>query len=254
MVREPRAATPVIRVGLRTCLWRREETARRCLRHYDRLAPQLERVGIQLVMVAVHSGDDAYVQRVRGDTTRWRFLYHVNQPLREKLRAGLRALRGEDLLFAMNIGGDDFIGGASFERIAKEFQAGADFVGWGTAYIAHAQKGVRFWPGYQNHRRGEPFGPGRCLSMRLLQALDWDPWRRAPHRNMDGIFWRRVRDLCPDADVRVLPAQELGPIVDVKDAGSFSPWHTTARYNRRLTWEEAHPVLRQVGLGDLRRR
>lgn len=241
----------MIRVGLRTCLWKREATAGRCLRHYDAMVPELAKHGIELITVAVHSQDRSYVKRVSAGTTRWEFIYHRNAPLREKLKAGLGLLRGRDILFALNIGGDDFVGLPSFLRLVREFQDGADFTGWSTAYIAHAVHGVHFWPGYRGARAPEPFGPGRGLSPRLLDALDWDPWKNAPFKNMDGTYWKRLRALCPDADKRILPASELGPIVDVKDAGSFTPWHRTADYNRKLSREEGQTVLEQVGLGDL---
>jgi len=241
----------MIRVGLRTCLWKREAVAQRLLRHYEAMVPQLAEHGIELITVAVHSQDRAYLDRVRAGTSGWQFLHHKNAPLREKLRAGLGMLRDRDILFALNIGGDDFVGLPSFLRLVKEFQDGADFTGWSTAYIAHAQKGVHFWPGYRGARSPEPFGPGRGLSPRLLDALEWDPWRNAPFKNMDGTYWKRLKALCPDADKRCLSSEELGPIVDVKDAESFTPWHRTAPYNKTLTLDEGQAVLEQVGLGDL---
>lgn len=239
------------RIGLRTCLWKREATAKRCLEHYDSMVSAAAEAGIELVLVAVHSQDQAYLDRVGGNTSHWQFVRHQNQPLRLKLRAGLRALRDKDLDFVVNIGGDDFFGLPSFVRLEREFLNGADLTGWSTAYIAHAKIGVHFWPGYRGARAPEPFGPGRGLSMRLLDKLDWDPWCNAPFNNMDGTYWKRVRALCPDADIRALPCAELGPIVDVKDEGSLTPWKRTASYNRKVPRVEAQQVLEAVGLGDL---
>jgi len=243
----------MIRVGLRTCLWKREETATRCLKHYHEMVPKAAELGVELILVAVHSQTRRYLESVGGIGSRWEFVRHANSPLRNKLRAGLAALRGRDILFALNIGGDDFVGLPSIMRLVREFQTGADFTGWGTAYIAHADKGVHFWPGYQGARSPEPFGPGRGLSPRLLEALEWDPWKNAPFNNMDGTYWKRLKALCPDADKRILPSSELGPIVDVKDSESFTPWHRTAKYNKCLTRAEGQAVLEQVGLGDLLR-
>jgi acetyltransferase-like isoleucine patch superfamily enzyme len=242
-----------MRIGLRAPFWKREETAHRFAKHYDAMVTALVSHGIDLQLVAVHSQSKGYVQRIFGGTSHWQVMYHQNQPVARKCAAGLAAVRKLGVDVAINVGADDFMGISSILRIVREIQAGADFIGWSTAYIAHAKLGVKFWPGYPRGtvRADEPLGPGRALSPRLLDEIDWDPWKGAVDKNLDGTYWRRIKALRGRFKVLCLPSSELGPLVDVKDVGSWSPWAKTARYNRTVSPEEAQSILETVGLGDL---
>lgn len=242
-----------MRLGIRTLLWKREKIARRMLQHYADMVGPLASEGIELVLLAVASAGGGNSAGECG----WISIYTSNKPLSQKCGAGVRKLRDYGVDAVLCLGCDDFISMESIKGIRSELRAGADLIGWETGYIVHADHGMMFWPGYPKDgpRAGEPFGPGKTYSKRLLDALDWDPWKGVTtERNLDGMIWERIQTALPDAKLRILPADVLGPIVDVKDEGSMSPWIGTqgrAPYNTPVPLPEALQILDHVGLGDL---
>jgi len=247
-----------VRFGLRAPMWRREDLTRHFLAHYDAMVEPLAAHGIELVLIAVGTGED-YIARVSAGVEHWTFIDHPNDPatLGRKMAAGLLALRDVGVDVALNLGSDDFVSALTIRKLVSMVTGGADFIGWASGcYFAHPTYGMKRWPGYPGtHRRhGEPIGAGRCYSARILDALGWDLWVGGKLHSLDGYSWRRVVELASVGfHVQPTPGVVLGPLVDVKGRDSAQPWNNLGRHNQSVPSPEARAVLSAVGLPDLRK-
>ncbi len=241
-----------MRVGLRTALWRREDLTRRFLAHYNGMTDELEAEGINLVLVAVESEGPAYLERVAPDPCHWHFVWHRNLPWRlgEKMRAGLSFLRSFAPDCVLNLGSDDFVGIDTVRRLAGMARRGVDFTGYHEFYYAHAQHGMKLWPGYPagTPREGEPIGAGRFYSSDLLDTLGWDLWVEGRVGSMDGNSWARVKACQGRFAIQIVGTDDVGPMVDVKDDESITTWDRLGPYNRSVPLDTARGILSSVGL------
>jgi len=241
-----------MRVGLRTGLWGREDLTRRFLSHYNGMAETLEDEGIELTLVAVESQGPAYLDRVSPDPCLWHFIWHPNLPwkLGEKMRQGLFLLREFAPACVLNLGSDDFVGINTVRQLAEMARRGVDFTGYHEFYYAHAQHGMKLWPGYPagTPREGEPIGAGRFYSSDLLDALGWNLWVEGGTGSMDGHSWARVKARQGRYTIQLVGTDDVGPMVDVKNDESITTWDRLGPYNRPVPLDRARGILSSVGL------
>jgi hypothetical protein len=82
-----------------------------------------------------------------------------------------------------------------------------------------------YWPGYIGRRAGEPIGAAKLVRRDVLAALHWKPFDPRPERwnALDYDMHMAIRAL--GVKVKVVRMSDTGGVcLDVKDAGSCTPW------------------------------
>jgi hypothetical protein len=78
-----------------------------------------------------------------------------------------------------------------------------------------------YWPGYINHRIGEPIGAGKVYSKRFLQKLDYSLFPGEVNSGLDSISWKTINTLSPNMLITSVKENNLF-LCDIKDDYSMS--------------------------------
>jgi hypothetical protein len=214
-----------MRLGVLTCIWKRHELAEAMLAHTLAIAREVALEDIVLELVAVVSPDDPGAEALVWDAGYpWEAVVHANQPLSDKWNAGMDEFAGEAYEPSANIdavvilGSDDFVTADLFRCWAKHLRDGWALLGVKDAYTFRPGDGrLVHYPGYgPGPRQGESLGTGRCLSRKLLQALEWKPWPEGLASGLDAGMMKRCEALGVGQELVLPMAAGPGPILDVR--------------------------------------
>lgn len=171
---------------------------------------------------AIIVGSEGDASRELVATTREPLLHYVehpNEPLGDKFNAGIRHALAQGSDYVLIMGSDQFFLPSFLDLWINEARAATPYSGVPDLFMydpdAHR---AAYWPGYSNHRAGQPIGPGRLIHRSLLEPYD-------------GTLYRPdlARDLDATADAN-LPAPKLIPgkrhlFTSIKTPGSITPLH-----------------------------
>jgi len=149
-------------------------------------------------------------------------VYADNRPFGVKLQTGLifaKRFKFDALLF---MGSDDTLEGLDkYKEALKDH----DFIACGDCHFKDLETGREgYWPGYTNHRKGEPAGAGRCFSRDLLDSLDWDLWADCPESGADGRQYARLNTV-PHTK-KIFTKKDGVILTDHKDKDSLTKFNT----------------------------
>jgi len=204
-----------MRFGVHIPAWRRWALLEVALQHLQRVSAELEPLGHELVACVAGSEGEQLGALVAPYAD---YVAVPNKPLGPKINAAVAQLSIHGVDACIGIGSDDFFTAALVTRWAELLEEGYDYMGVldGYMYDLRTHRLVH-WNGYTNERRGETFGPGRCMSADLLDLVGWKPYG-AEHLCMDGSL------------ERTLAAHEIrrwagiaSPVLDVKSEYNRNP-------------------------------
>ena len=148
-------------------------------------------------------------------------LYKDNQPLSNKWNAGAAAVKGYDWGAVIFLGSDDVLTIRAEKSIRTALQD-HDFAGFENIILwDRIKKEGRHWPGYTNHRKGEPAGAGRAITISALEKLNYQPWQPGINKSLDFTFWEKVK--ASNLKVKMLNTEDHGLLIDIKDTESMTP-------------------------------
>ncbi len=177
-------------------------------------------------------GSEGRVSRKLAEGLGCIYLEAPNKPLGEKLNYRTRwFLDNDDYSHIILLGSDDIISAKVMEAIYKNSKR-YDLISWKDIYFYDIVKNEGYYcAGYKNHRRGEPFAPGRCLSKSLVRKLGPDLWPSGLLKHPDGKLW--AKKLAKVKRQKILSCKEIGGyIVDIKSGlniSSFEIMKTTTK-------------------------
>jgi len=178
-----------MRLGLLTLLWKRPRLSRIVLSYYN----GLDLGGIELVKHAVGSEGDK--SRVVAEDSGWRYSEHPNQPFTDKWNAAMSPFKEWDVEGVMIIGSDNLHNPEYFYMVKTLLEGGMDSI------RIYSHYNLDVFTRRMYCFRNRTIGTGRTLSSRLLEAVDWNPWRPGKRRNADGHLnnniWPWERRIAP---------------------------------------------------------
>ena len=119
-----------------------------------------------------------------------------NQPLGNKANLRLKACKNLQPDYVLFLGSDDIVSAKAFGYILARINEGFEQISSTDLYYYDtASKRVIYSAGYINHRAGEPMAVGRCVSARVLDALDWRLWKKTTRRGLDGSARDRLESI-----------------------------------------------------------
>jgi len=124
-------------------------------------------------------------------------LYHVNHitcpnvPVTGKFNKGVEWTRDMGWDYALISASDDLFSTDTIKRYYEAAQEDFDLIGIKTIYFygaegRHRGKLIRF-------DASVILGVGKCISMRVLEAVEWRPWNRNRNWGMDAIASQNIK-------------------------------------------------------------
>ena len=169
------------------------------------------RVGAEFVIAV--AGPDTKADRKLVERWRVRYVATANSPLGAKCNRAVELLQDCDVL--CGIGSDDLLCARAVQSLL-DAMADHDMAGLLDLYMYDlAKSALVYWPGYTGYRAGETVGPGRMVSRRLMDALDWAPFADELDQNLDRSMFEKLQPL--DYSRAAMSCSDAGGmLVDVK--------------------------------------
>lgn len=192
-----------MRIGILTAIWGRPRLTEAMLDYYARL----EVPGIDFVRMSVVSPGDPDPCKLN---PAWRYAGADNMPLTDKWNAGAKLVADLDVDCVVITGSDDFLNAAYFEHVRDLILEGADYIKLG---------GLHFYDFHRLIYVKDCFaGLGRCLSRRLMDMVEWEPYAVGHPKGIDGRMDERCFPLVRDTTARIRDSRSKGIFaVDVKN-------------------------------------
>jgi hypothetical protein len=205
-----------VRLAIHIPCWKRLELFAAVLQHINRLDLDHD----VRVCVAGSEGSDS---RSAAESHGAWYVEVPNSPLGTKANAAVQLCREHNPDGIIGMGSDDFVTAPILERWADFLDAGVDYMGVLDIYAYSPRtRRLRYWPGYEGFREGEPVGPARCHSARLMECLDWQPFNAEQDYNLDGGMTERLKE-CNAVTDTIRMADVGGFLVDVKTGTNINP-------------------------------
>jgi hypothetical protein len=150
-----------------------------------------------------------------------RFATAANSPLGAKVNAAVGLL--EDCDCVMGIGSDDLVC-SRYVRAALRHCETVDMAGALDIYLYELKwQRLYYWAGYTCDRRlGETVGPGRMVTRRVMDLLDWSPFDAEAEISIDRTMHLKLAE----AEIKTAAFKlidEDAMIVDVKSKTNLNP-------------------------------
>jgi len=138
-----------------------------------------------------------YEDRMVSNITGVGYLEVPNEPLGAKVQAGIEYCRRFNPDGLLLCGSDDWLS-SNWIEVLSPYLEDYDLVGCNTLYIMHCSKRHPFQIGrcsYEGTKRErEPMGPGRFLSRRILDKINWKVYPSHIRNNLDGNSFKILLD------------------------------------------------------------
>jgi hypothetical protein len=184
-------STKKINLGVLTSTWKRKSLTTNYCQHIDYLKNKFSNL-INLTSVIVDS------DLINKDSSlEFNHLYfdYQNQPLSNKFNFGMSQFKSISLDYVMILGSDNFCDDILFLEYIKIMRNNFDLIGVLNSYIYDVKTSIMYrYLGYpkDNPRYNETLGAGRVLSKRLLENLNYNPWKDGLSKGLDGSMWQKL--------------------------------------------------------------
>jgi len=142
-----------------------------------------------------------------------------NNPLSFKWNAGIMSLKEVDFDAVILLGSDDYIDQNFLDYVLKHIKR-YDMIAFKDIYFEDNDR-LYYWKGYQGNRKGEPVGAGKVYTKKFLERLNYNLFHEARDRGLDGVSWRRCKEINAKIHLTTLKQNNLY-LCDVKDGNGMT--------------------------------
>lgn len=142
------------------------------------------------------------------------YLFHDNEHLGKRWNYGLSKLKNLEFDYVFITGSDDIF----TPNLWKYYQMlNVHYAGLLDFYFYDNPKDrLKYCPGFNGNRQGEPHGAGRMIHRSVLEALEWTLWQDNLERGLDASMTARIRKL-PGLTKHFFRCRDIGEYaVDLK--------------------------------------
>jgi hypothetical protein len=168
-------------------------------------------------------GSEKQRSRLLAESLGCSYIESPNRPIGNKFNARIKYfLKNKQYSHIILLGSDDIICDVVFEKILKNAKK-YDLISWKDIYYYDIinRHGV-YSSGYNNHRKGEPLAPGRCLSRKLIESIGPNMWSPNVDRSPDANLWNNR--LSKVKNQIVFSCKDIGGyIIDIKSDENLTP-------------------------------
>lgn len=217
-----------MRLGILTAVWQRYEVFEVFKEGIERIKKHTD-LEVEVVCVGSEGKKSANA------CSEYHYVPFKNKPLSNKWNAGMLKMKELNVDYVLCLGSDDLVSNTLIDKYKEAMEFGYDFIGLLDCFIYDSiTNDLRFWVGYNGVRIGETAGIGRCLSKRLLDIFDWQPWIDAHDRGLDGTMFQKLKKI-PHTQ-KVFGCLKDGIFaVDIKDKQSLTSFSNFNKYPRFST-------------------
>lgn len=164
-----------------------------------------------------------------------------NRPLGNKMNQPVVKAKGSDYVICM--GSDDILSPELFKLYLRYMKLGFDFIGLEDFYFYDLNRGkALYWGGYTDRKRkGKTVGAGRCLSAKLLDSMDWQPWDAKRNQYLDASMNEKISSA---KKKKVINLKKRGLMaVDLKSSKNITPfqrWDNSLYIDPKLIKDHFH--------------
>ncbi len=180
------------KIGIFTCVWNRLKVTEYMYSYYLKLRRHFKgEIEIKLFV----GGSEGDVSRDMARRYKAHYVELPNNPLSHKFDNCLRSAWWWDPDGMIAIGSDDLL---SYEliRIYDKYlqKAPSQPLGVLDCYLIWPDR-LSYWPGYKNHRKGEPLGAGKLFPRKVLDTIEWSLWKDLEiDKNLDSNMMRILKE------------------------------------------------------------
>jgi hypothetical protein len=177
-----------IKIAIITAMWKRPEV----FRLFAMQVQYLQFIyGANRIKCFV-AGSEGEISEAAAMHYGFTYVEHENKPISKKLDAACQLAREWNPDYCLMLGSDDLVGITMMEMYLREaLENKTDYLYTLDCYFYDiVSKRSLYWGGYRSsNNRGHACGAGRMLSNKLMEAMDWTPWKPA-HTNarLDGLL------------------------------------------------------------------
>jgi len=209
-----------MRIIVQSAMHGRYKTVKKCLDYLmivaDNLAPDID---LCFIYGYTNKEDgnllESYSERLQS--------YKVgNIPLWNKFHQGFELMKGQDFDAVICIGSDDIFN-EDFVRFITEQIQNYDHIAFSDIYFYSLQTERHYrWPGYTNHRKGEPAGAGKTYSKESLEPIDYKVFQPSKDIGLDAGTFDLIKD--HGLSYKFFSLKEEGLyLCDIKDGQGLTP-------------------------------
>lgn len=209
------------KICLVTVIYKRHTLTNFVLSYYDNLKNKLkDSIEIELICV----GSENNLSRDLALKNNFEYYEYPNNPVSHKHNKVFEVCKNKNVDGVVYVGSDDIIDEVFFLEYIKSLENGIDFLGFKDVYFL-TKDNLGFWGGYEKttSRYGEPIGPGKLYSKKLLDKLNWRPWgNESKDRGLDSLCWKELSKI-NDVKKTIKSCKDInGHIIDIKTETNIS--------------------------------
>jgi hypothetical protein len=204
-----------IKLSLVTVIYKRPELTDFVLSEYKNIKDRFsDRIDMNLICV----GSEGPISHELASKNDFTYIEYPNEPVLFKHNKVVDFCKYQDIDGLVYVGSDDIMDDIFFEKYIQCVNNNIDFFGVSDVYFLTKDK-LDYWGGYpiDSPRWGEPIGPGKFFSKKLLDRLNWRPWGNKPlNKGLDGAFYKELNKH-EDITKLVQSCKEIGGhLIDIK--------------------------------------
>lgn len=147
-----------------------------------------QRHGYDILLV----GSDGPYSRMKAERAGCHYLEVPNKPLQDKLQSRVEwFLSRPEYTHVIFLGSDDILCPKAMKVLKKNALAGHGIIAWRDMYFYDVDTdSYWYFGGYEDERKGEPAGPGKCFSRAMIEKYTplWDG-TTSPDRSV----WNKIK-------------------------------------------------------------
>lgn len=224
------------KVAIITAMWQRPEVFKIFGKLTNKLISEVKDVDFQVFCV----GSEGETSRKLAKSFGFKYIEYPNQQLSDKWNAVVTASKGFNPDYCLMMGSDDVMDVKLFRRYLPYMRNGIDFIGVLDWYFYELEsKRSIYWKGYRaNYNRGKTCGAGRMVSNRLLNKLDFMPWKgNRRGKGLDSTMESNLSIISYSKAAFMIGDGSNGIGVDIKsetNLNSFHLWDNCEEINSKI--------------------
>jgi hypothetical protein len=203
-----------INLCLFTVTYKRPELTEYVFNYYENIKRELSNIcNIHLICV----GSDGKSGELLAHKYGFEYIEYPNEPVSQKHNKGALECKKYNPDGVIYFGSDDIISVNIIKHHIECLKNNIDFCGVSDVYFLTKDK-LGYWGGYKSDsgRYGEPVGPGKLYSNRLMTLLGWKPWGDIElNRTLDRVVTNNLKKHTYSS--KIIKCSDVGGLlIDIK--------------------------------------
>lgn len=209
-----------LKLCLFTVTYKRPELTEYIFNYYKNIKNELSDI-CDIILICV--GSDGKFGESLANKYGFEYIEYSNEPVSQKHNKGALECKKHNPDGVLYFGSDDIISVNILRHHIECLKNNIDFCAVSDVYFLTKDR-LGYWGGYKSNsiRHGEPIGPGKAYSKKLMDLLDWKPWGDSKiNRSLDKLNWSLLNKL--NFSKKIIKCKELnGFVIDIKTEVNIS--------------------------------